>query len=160
MGFTGAEPILDALKTSLAARMPARLDALEAALLPALTLADIAEFDIGDRDVVEAFPACVITVRPPATVEHEKLARMNIGWPVELRLMFNDETPEDLERRMLRYLRATLEALVDAETAGEFPFTWSLTGQSIEPTPQRRGPQDMLERDVTISMTCWAAEER
>lgn len=159
MSFDGPEPILDQLKTSLTARMPARCAAL-AAVVPAVSLPTPATIEIGDRDFFSVSPAIALTVRAPATVEHEHLGRMNVGWPIELRVYLNDETPETLERRMLRYLRAVREALVDAETAGEFTFTWSLNGNPIEPSPQRRGTDDRIERDVAVLMTCWTAEER
>lgn len=160
MAFAGPEPIMDTLKTSLSARLPARV-AAAAALAPAMTLENVAEIALGDRDFLEVYPFLAISVEGPADVLHEKLGRQNVSWPIQLRVFVNDEKPEELERKVWRYVRAIREALVDAETAGEFvDFTWTMNDRQITPSPQRRSEQDQLERDAALVMTCWAAEER
>lgn len=160
MPFTGMEPILDALKSELNSRLPARLDALEAIpLAPAHTLADIQEITLGDVDYYEKWPALsIVAIESPA--EHEDEGRMNFAHAAEIRCAVVSDTPETLQRLLLRYTRAILDALRDADAAGAFTFTLSFNDRTIRYSPQRRNPQENLERIVTIPVLCWAAEER
>lgn len=159
MALTGAEPIMDSLKSELSTRLPAILVTLAGSLVPAIPMPDVREFNFGDVDYSELWPTITFVINDD-DIEHEKVGRLNLAHEIEIRCQVIHDTPETLQRLLLRYTRAILQALLDAENAGAFTFTFNLNGKRIAYGDQRKNAQDSLEREVRIPVQCWAAEER
>ena len=134
MGMTGMEAVLEAVETTLKAKMAAKVTALNAAYADAVVLADVATYAWESRNfAAQEYPAIILD--PAKSLPEERyVGAMNERHTLIIFAAVTDSGAKALLKRLFRYARAVREILTTEYDLGGVTNSVSVISTTYSPT--------------------------
>ena len=155
MAWEFAEGLVDEILAYLTAKLPAKLDVIDAAINDGITLADPVEYLRRDPSVPRKSGTLPIlfAVVPQGQVTMWKETAADQEHVLWIYLFARATAPEDLKKRMYRYGRAIFEVLIDHHFDTSTVHTWDAIGPvRFDYGPQMVAGSDAIQ-DVKLELT-------
>lgn len=132
------EAAISACKTYLSAGMAAKLTALNTAYADSVTLANIKTWYTAEVSAVPEYPAAFILAES-SVVQGEGNGWVKSAHAMTIAFLVGDANAEQLRTRLYRYIRATIELLIEARSSGGWAYVIEFDTISFSPMFTRAG---------------------
>lgn len=128
MTWAGAEGLVDSVNTYLQANLAAKLDAIDTELSDSLVLEDVVAWYTSEKDLasVQGYPS-VFILATDGQIVGWNASYQNLECDVTIAILVLDQTPEDLKKRVYRYVRAIWEVITTGHAARSYG-AWQIIG--------------------------------